>query len=379
MARRTVDLVAAGPPVPDVQDPAGPAWALASGLAARGHSVHIVFPGEAPKAPPDPAVSFTAISPVTAHLGSALGDAELARAAVRWLRPEADVVVRDPSGLGSLGHRAADRAVISFVRSLESAREDPAASGPKLTILRSKLLGWGGRHGVHHLEHEALSDATAICCATAAQRDRLRTEFDLPAERLRVVASAVPPGPPAPTREAARAALHVPSDADLAVVLPATDPADRRVVAPAVEAIRLTRRLFAGARLAVVGVPELQGPGVVAVPGREPASLAAALAAADVAVAGELAAEFDAAVVAAMRAGLPTLVRPSLDLGPGADGAVRTVVPTEPAALAAALAELFADAEARKALGEAARELAHRHDPDRLVAELEAGGVLGAA
>jgi len=376
MAPRTVDIVAAGPPSPDLYDPAAPAWALAAALAGRGHSVQVVFPGPAETPPPTAGVAVAPFPPVTAHVGTALGDAELTRAAAHHLRPDSQVIVRDPSGLGQIGLRRGRRPVVSFVRSL--AAEVAAVAAPS-GGLRSRLASWGDRHGVHRLEKEALEEASAICCASTAQRDRLRADYGIAPERLRVEPPAFAHGPEPPTRAAARRQLTVPDDIVLGVLLPPVDPATKGEATAALEAFARTRPIFPGARLAAVGFPEATGPGVVPLAGRDAGTVAAAVAAADVAVSFSTGSVLDPGLVAALRAGVATIVPPSADLGDGAEAAVRRAPLTDAGELASVVAELFADPEARLALGESGRQFARRFEPERLVQELETVGALGLA
>ncbi len=375
MASRTVDVVAAGPPPSDLYDPAAPAWALASGLAARGHSVQVTYPAAADAPAPPEGLLAVPFPAVTAHVGSPLGDAELTREAARHLRSTAEVVVRDPSGLGALGHRAGRRAVVAFVRDLVSDPAAPAAADG----WTAKLLGWGERRGIRRLEREALGEATAICCSSSAQRDRLATDYGVAPERLRVVAPAVAPAPEPPTREAARRHLVVPDDVLLAIVLPPVDPADASAPLPAVEAFRRTRPIFTGARLAVIGVPDAAGPGVLALPARDAATVALAAAAADVAIACASGSSLDPGVVVALRAGVPTIVAPSAPVGEEDEPSVRRAEIRDAGELASVLAELLADPDERHALGEKGRAYARRFEPERLAEELETAGALGAA
>lgn len=377
MSPRTVDIVAAGPASADLYDPAAPAWALAGGLAAKGHSVQVTFPGAEGTAAPGPGIAVAPFPPVTSHVGSILGDAELARSAAHRLRPEAQVIVRDPSGVGTLGLRRGHRPVVAFVRSLAVDEAGAAPTPAPADGLRSKLSSWGERRGARRLEREALEEANAICCVTAAQRDRLQADYRIPAERLRIAAPAVARGPTPPTREEARRRLEVPDDDPLAVLLPPVDPAATAEASPALEAFRRTRPIFAGARLVVVGVPGAAGPGVISVPRRDAEAVAAAAAAADVAVAYAPGRALDPGLIVALRAGVACVVGPSFDLGPGSESAVRRSPTADSGELASVLAELFADPEARRTLGEAGRAYAGRFDPERLAEELEAAGALG--
>jgi hypothetical protein len=323
-------------------------------------------------------VTVAPFSPVTAHVGTFLGDAELARSAGRRLRPGADVVVRDPAGLGSLGHHVGRHAVVAFVRGLASDAAAAAPPGPSGSGgFASRVLGWGERRGVKRLEREALSEATTVYCTTSAQGERLRQEFGIAPERLRVGSPAVPRGSEPPARDAARRQVGVPDDILLVTVLPPVDPTAVGAAAPAVEAFRRTRPIFPGARLAVLGTADAVGAGMLALPSREAGAIASAVTAADVAVAFSPPATLDPGLVLALRAGVATIVAPSVDLGDGADGVVRRAPTSDAGELASVLAELFADPEERRALGERARAFAKRFDPEHLASELETTGALG--
>ena len=379
MAARSVDIVASGPPSSDLYDPAAPAWALATGLAARGHSVQVIFPGPADTRPPAEGVTVAPFSPVTPHLGTPAGDAELTRAAVHHLRPQAEAIVRDPSGLGAIGLRRGRRPVVSFVRSLSIDQAAGGSDSPAPGGLAGKLAFWGARRGARRLERDSLLEASAICCETVPQRDRLVQDYRVAPERVRVAPPAVARGPAVPTREAARRKLSVPDDVLLAILLPPVDPAAGAAANPALEAFRRTRPIFPGARLGVVGLPGVTGPGVLAVPSRDADAVAVAAAAADVAVSFAPGTSLDPGLVVALRAGVPSVVAASLDLGAGAESAVRRAPTTDSAELASVLAELFADPEVRRTMAESARSFAQRFEPEHLAAELEATGALGAA
>jgi len=379
MAGRMIDVVAAGPASDDLYDPAAPAWALAAGLAAHGHSVRVTFPGPSEPATAVPAgVEAVPFPAVTAHVGTPLGDAELARTAARHLRPHAQVVVRDPSGLGALGHHTGHRPVVAFVRSL--AGDDVPAPAGKAPRFASKLFALGPHRGIRRLEKEALAEATMVCCTTSAQRDRLRSDYGIPSSRLRVVPPAVRLGSELPTREAARRTLTVPDDVPLVAVLPPTDPAATApAVAPAVEAYRRTRPIFTGARLVVLGTAEPYGPGITSLAARDAATIATGVAAADVVVATGDGGALDPGLVYALRAGAAVVVGPTIDLGEGASGTVRSSPLTDAGEVASVLAELVADPEARRRLGDQARAFARRFDPVELAQDLESAGALGAA
>ncbi len=375
MARRTIDVLAAGPPSTDLYDPASSGWALAGALAARGHDVQVVYPGPegAPGAPTG--VRATAFPPVTAHLGTVRGDAELARSGARHLRANAEIVLRIPAGAGALGGRPHGAPVVAFVQSLSGDAPPAKTSVGRVARIRARVTHWGERRDALHLEKEALTEAAAVYCAAPSLRDRLRAEYGLSAEQLRLASPAVGPAPTLPSRSDARRAVGVPDDVPLIAMFPTSEPLAE--VPPAVIAtFGRMRQLFVGCRLAAVGVPHAAAPGVVAIAGRDTAALAPVTGAADVGVVLERGPAPSAALALALRAGLPCVVAPGVDLGEGAEAAVRRADPEDPGALASALAELIADPPARAELGAAARRFAERFAAERLAAELEG---LGAA
>ena len=372
MAGRTIDVVAAGPPSADLYAPAAPAWALAAGLAERGHSVQVTFPGPKEGLSVPRGISVTPFPAVNPHLGSYLGDAEFGRMAGRLIRPTADVVVRDPSGLGPLGHRARRAPIAAFVRPIAGEAGNAAATGSRVRRLSSRVLAWRERRQVRRLEKEALAEATVIYCGTAAQVERLRSDYGLAAERFRVSAPVLALTHEVPEREKARRLVGVPDDVPLAIVLPPLDPSPAAVVAPALEAFQRIRPIFPGVRLAVLGVPRAVGPGVVSLPSRDAATVLAAVAAADVAIAFPAAPAVDPGLVAALRAGVPSVVDSAADLGEGSENAVRRVAIADSGELASVLAELLADRDEQRTLAEGARAFSSRFAPERLAEELEA-------
>jgi len=380
MARRAIDIVAAGPPSTDLYDPAAPTWALAACLAAHGHSVQVTFPGTREGVPAPTGVTTLPFPPVTAHVGSYLGDVELARAAGHHVRRTAELVVRDPAGLGALGHHGGrTRPVVSLVRSLVADAPGGVPTGPVVGRLVSRVLAWRERRDVRRLEREALAEATVVYSATLALRERLHQDYGVPLERVRVASPVVAPGPEAPGRAAARRLVGVPDDILLAVVLPPVEPTPTPSAAPALEAFRRTRPIFPGARLAVLGGPGPGGPGVVVLPARDAASVQPAIAAADVAISLPPAPRLDPGLVLALRAGVPCVAPLSTDVGEGSEKALRRAETSDSAELASVLAELLADPDERHALADAGREFVKRFEPERLALELETVGAPGAS
>ncbi|MGC2360186.1 MAG: hypothetical protein WA691_07805, partial [Thermoplasmata archaeon] len=122
MTSRTVDVVAAAPPSLDPYDPGAPAWALAGALAAQGDAVVVLHPSGPPASPPPPGTSAVPVDLPLRRPGAAVEGADFATAAARRLRKGADLVLRDPVGLGRLGlqrSRTGAPVVAAFVRGVE--------------------------------------------------------------------------------------------------------------------------------------------------------------------------------------------------------------------------------------------------------------------
>lgn len=378
MARRSVDVVAAGPPSADPFDPAASAWALAAALAARGDSVQVVHPGADGGATAPAGVVAVPIPAVTAHVGTFRGDAELARQAAHRLRPGADAVVRDPHGFGPIGHHGGGRRIVAFVRELAAEPDGAGADRPRRR-LRLPLERLGERGELRRLEREALEEASVVCCASTSLRDRLTRVHGIPGEQSRVLPPAVDGGSPPPERAAARRALAIPDDVPLVAVLSAPGPTREKLLAPAVDGFGRIRRIFPGSRLAVVGVPPPAVTGVVAAPGTDRASLVAAVSAADVGVVVGDGATVVPGLVLALRGGVACVATPGVDVGDATSSALRRADLTDPGEVASVLAELLSDPAERAAFGAAGRKVAERFDPGRLTDELERAGLLGGA
>ena len=371
MPARTVDVVAAGPPSDDLYDPAAPAWALAAGLTARGHSVQVIYPGAPNGAAPPPGVTATAFPGVTEHVGTYRGDAELAHLAGRHLRRGADLIVRDPAGFGPIGHHARSTRIVAFVRALSAASLAPEPTPASGTGFRSKLSWWGERRDAHHLEKEALREASVVYCSTSSMRESLHRAYGLLPGRLHIAPAPVAEAEEPVTRPAARRRLGVPDDVTVVAVLPIGGVATPASLAPALEAFARVRKIYPGSRLAVVGGPPTPPPGTIPVPDSHRSTVTSVCTAADVGLVIGGGAEAEGAFVLGLRAGLPFVAPPALDLGEAIDGGVRRADTGDPAELASALVGLIADTDERRALSESGRKLAERFRPVHVAEELE--------
>jgi hypothetical protein len=373
---RTIDLVAVGPCPRDPYDPAASAWALAAGFAAGGDTVRVLHPaGPAGTAPPE-GVAATIVDVPLRRPGAVVEGAALTLAAGRRIRPDADLVVRDPFGLGRLGLEGRKRGaptVVGVVHRLELMTYDTESSRRTSTSLFDRVDTWRDRRTVRRLERVALDEAQHLVYDSPELPDALAREYGISAGRLRPVPPSVLAGGARPSRDAARKSLHLPLDVPVVVApLSSEDPlvsgADR-----VREAFRRMRSLFAGARLVVVGGTAPTEPGVSSVPDRDRETFERAFAAGDVALVAPSAAGFDPGVILSLRAQCPVIVGPGVrfPLDPGR--AVRTVGSDDPADLAAALAELLADTRERRDLSVAGERYADRFDPERVAGMVSDG------
>jgi len=373
---RTIDLVAVGPCPRDPYDPAASAWALAAGFAAGGDAVRVLHPaGPAGAEPPDGVVATLLEVPLR-RPGALVEGATLTQAAGRRIRPGADLVVRDPFGLGRLGlegRKGSLPTVVGVVHRLELITYDAETSRRTGTSLFERVDTWRDRRAVRRLERGALEEAQHLVYDSPELPEVLAREYGISAGRLRPVPPSVRDSGTRVSREEARKGMHLPLDVPVVVApLSSEDPllsGANRVR----DAFRRMRSLFAGARLVVVGGTAPSEPGVSALPDRDSSTFERAFAAGDVALVAPSAVGFDPGVILSLRAKCPVIVGPGVrfPLDPG--GAVRTVASDDPAELAAALAELLADTRERRELSVAGARYADRFHPERVAAMVSEG------
>jgi len=373
---RTIDLIAVGPCPRDPYDPAASAWALAAGFAADGDEVRVLHPAGLAGAEPPDGVVATLLDVPLRRPGALVEGATLTQAAGRRIRPGADLVVRDPFGLGRLGldgRKGTTPAVVGVVHRLELITYDAESSHRTSTSLFERVDTWRDRRAVRRLERGALDEAHHLVYDSPELPEVLAREYGISAGRLRPVPPSVRDSGLLPTREAAREQMHLPLDVPVVVApLSSEDPlvsgADR-----VREAFRRVRSLFAGARLVVVGGSAPSEPGVSSLPDRDSATFERAFAAGDVALVAPSAIGFDPGVILSLRANCPVIVGPGVrfPLDPG--GAVRSVASDDPAELAAALAELLADRRERRELSVVGERYADRFHPERVATMISDG------
>ena len=381
MTSRRVDVIASGPPASDPYDPAAAGWALAAGFAARGDSVAVIRPAAPATAPPPDGTADVPVELPLRRPGAAVEGAEFSTAASRRLRPDVELVLRVPSGLGRLGLRRGNRTgpvVGAFVREVELAAFDRERQGRPSTGLRDRLDTWRDRRAVRRLEAAALREADRLFYDSVGLPEELRREYALPERQFRPALPPVAHLPDPPSRADARASFRIPADVPVVAALAALERADLAGIDRAREAFRRVRSFFPGARLIVVGSSAPAEPGVAVAETRDAATFSRALAAADVAVFARPAPGFDPGVVLALRAGRCVIVGPGVRLPLDPAAAVRAVPSDDPGDLASALAELLADPAARRALGSAGEKYAVPFDPARVAEVVSTATAFGA-
>jgi len=374
MAGRTVDVVALGPPPLDPYQPAASAWALAAALSARGDDVRVLHLLGSVSGPVPPGIVGVPVEIPLRRPGGPGELAEFANAAGHQLRKNADLILRDPVGLGALGMRRSRTGppiVGAFARSVEilsfdGDRKDRPAAG-----LVDRFDTWLDRRSVRRLERSAVAEADRLFYDGREVAEAFAKEYAIPDRKLSMVPMAVPTLPPLPERSASRQDLRIPPDVPVVVAPTAFEEPDPSGVDRVLEAFRRVRPFFPGVRLVVAGTAAPSDPGVVSLPDRSATSLANALAGADVAVFARRARGFDPGVVLAARAHLPPIVLPNALLPVDPAGGVRVAASDDPGDLASVLAELLADPSTQKDVGRKASKFAESFLPERVAAEVE--------
>ncbi len=373
MSPRTVDLIAGGPPVADPYDPGASAWALAEGFARAGHSVRVLYPGNGGEsAGPDPSLPA---APFDGGAGPP-GSLEAARAASRALRPDAEVVVRDPMGFGTIDHarRSGGPSVLGVVRAAPSLFLGLEPPGPERPGLLGRWGAWSARRAHRRLGRSAVDALDRLYADTPELGARLESEYGVDAARALATSAPVGRGSPPPSRAEARRALTVPDDVPVIVLLAPSPRADAPELAKVREAFVGLRPIFPGVRLVALGVSSFAGPGISTAPRRDGAAFASALLAADLAVLPGPTLGIDPGLVLALRAGVAAVALARGPLPADLAAAVRSVPSDDARDLASTLTELLADPGARAELAQAGPPVARRFDPEEVANSLLGDG-----
>jgi glycosyltransferase involved in cell wall biosynthesis len=307
--------------------------------------------------------------------------AEFASAAGRQLRKKVDLVLRDPTGLGSLGvprTRRGPPLVAAFVRAVELHLFEGEHTARPLAGFVDRLDTWLDRRSVRRLERAALQEADRLFFDTPEVANALKEEYAVPDRKLVALAPAVGALPALPSRDASRQNLRIPPDVPVVVAPTAFEAPEPSGLDRVLEAFRRVRPFFPGVRLVVAGSPAPSDPGVIALVDRQMETLSDALAAADVAVFARRVPGFDPGVVLAARAGVLPIVLPDARFPPDPAGGIRVSASVDPGDLASVLAELLADPAAQKEGGKAATRFAEAFLPERVAAALDGAIAPGA-
>jgi hypothetical protein len=369
MSSRTVDVVAAGPPSSDPYDPAQPAWILASALASDGDSVVVLHPSGPNGTPPPAGVTGVPIEVPLRHPGAPVEGAEFATLAAKRVRKAADVVLRDPAGLGKLGlHRPKGHGPLlaAFVRGIEMDLFERERTGHAPNGFRDRLDTWVDRRSVRRLEELALREADRLFYDAAGLPSDLLKRYGIPERRFHAALPPVAPLDLPDSREEARASFRIPADVPVVVAPAPFDRPEPSGTDRAREAYRRVRAFFPGSRLIVVGTTAPAESGVAVAPERDAATFARGLAAADVAVFDRRVPGFDPGVILALRAGKCVLTGPNVHLPVDPANAVRRVASDDPGEFASVLAEVLADPAERRALTDEGMRYAEAFDPGRV-------------
>jgi glycosyltransferase involved in cell wall biosynthesis len=374
MPGRTVDIVAVGPPPHDPYDPAASAWGLAAALAVRGDDVRVLhLPGsDADRVPPG--VAAVPVQIPLRRPGGPHEPAEFATAAGRLLRKKVDWVLRDPSGLGSLGLSRSRRGgplVAGFVRAVELRTYEGERTGRPVAGVVDRFDTWLDRRSVRRLERSAIAEADRLFYDAPEVARALAEEYAVPERKLLLLPPAVPSLPPFPSRESARQDLRIPPDVPVVVAPAAFEAPEPSGLDRVLDAFRRVRPFFPGVRLVVCGAPAPTDPGVISVPDRRAETLADALASANVAIFARRAPGFDPGMVLAARAGVPPIVLPDARIPLDPAGGLRIAASVDPGDLASVLAELLADPAGQKTVGRAATRFAEAFLPDHVATALD--------
>jgi hypothetical protein len=372
MASRTVDVVAAAAPSRDPYAPGATAWTIATALARAGDQVVVLHPAMRDAAPPPAEVTSVPLELAMRHPGAAAEGAELAAAAGRRVRATAELVVRDPVGLGGLGlRRSAGRGplVAGFVRALELATYDELRAGASAGF-RDRLDRWRDRRSVRRLEDLALHESDRLFVDDPSLSRRLAAEYGIAPGRIRPTVPPVPSPAPPPSADDARGGFRIPTDVPVVVAPAAFESPEASGTDRSREAFRRVRSFFPGARLILTGTTAPAEAHVTVAPERDSETLARAIAAADVAVFDRRAPGFDPGAILALRAGRAVVVGAGVRFPVDPGEAVRTLASDDPGEFASVLAELLADPAARRPMAAAGVAYARRFEPQRVAEEL---------
>ncbi|HYK93159.1 MAG TPA: glycosyltransferase family 4 protein [Thermoplasmata archaeon] len=370
-----VEFLATAPPTDPTSGLSRGVWELASTLAARQHTVRVLYPSPGLEPPPAKTGAVPVPVPVLNVPRRPFGrDITIGRNASTLVDPSADLLVGNDEKAGALDARLTrpegrpvfamsvhDVALHTFdtLRPLEPNRG-----------MRQRLGNFLDRRTLRSLEGRALSRARLILVGSELNRKLLGEYYEVHPRRVRLLPHGVPDPLDVGSRADARLALHVPQDVPLVTFVGRN--AERQGLPIALEAFRRIRVFFPGARFAVVGSSPKTEPGVLSLGVVDEATKARVLRAADVFLFPARYEGFGLAPREAMRYGVPAVVSAHVPLeGIPAPQAIRVVSSDDPADYASELAELFADPALAHALGAAGKKAADEFSYARMADHFE--------
>jgi glycosyltransferase involved in cell wall biosynthesis len=368
-----IDVLGNPPPDPTTAGLDRALWELGAGLVARGHRVRILYATPTPTVPPPYRGVEGVPIPVVASQRRPVPQAvEIGKAAGDCLATDTQVLLGTDERVGAIKTPARGRgpSLALYLNSVPSDRATRAPTDGSGRGLLDRLGGWMDQRTLRRLESESLGRAAVVMAASTSTRDRLTQLHKLPAGKVSVLPPALPEPDTSDTRENARLALRIPQDVPVAAFMGHRP--EPQGLAIALEAFRRSRVFFPGARFLVVGSAPKQDPGVLPLGVCDEATKGRALRAADLFLFPSLEAGPAYAVTEAMRYGLPAIVSQRVVLeGAEPKRQFRSVATDDPGDYAAEFAELFADPNLRRRIGEAGRLFADQFTAARSAAAFE--------
>ncbi len=357
-----VEFLATSPPDDPTSGLSRTVWELAGQLAARKHSVRVLYPSPSLDRPPSvPAIEPVPIPVLEVPRRPFGRDIVVGRNASALLDPTADLVVGNDEKAGALDPkftRPSGRPVFAMmVHDVALHTFDTLRPLEPRRGLRQSVGNFLDRRALKGLEGRALSRARLVLVLSELNRSLLRKYYPLPAQRVHLLPGGVPDPLDVGSKADARMALHVPLDVPLVAFI-GRNP-ERQGLPLALEAFRRIRVFFPGARFAVVGSSPPTEPGVLSLGVVDERAKARVLRAADVFLFPTRYEGFGIAPREAMRYGVPVIASRHVPReGIDAPGALRVVASDDPGDYASELAELLADPALARRTGEAGKRAA---------------------
>jgi glycosyltransferase involved in cell wall biosynthesis len=332
-------------------------WELAAELKARGHEPRVLYPSEGGATPaPYRGVPHVPVPVQRTHRRPFGRDIEAGQRASELLDPRADVVVGNDEKAGTLAlPRRAGRPArrVQVVHDVALHTFDTLRPPDLDRGLRQRIGNLLDRWTLRRLERRALVRADLVIAASELNRELLSRYYGLNGPGVALLPHGVPEPVEVGTREAARAALHLPPRAPVVLFVGRTP--GRQGLPTALAAFRRARARQADLTFVVVGSRLPPEEGVVSLGVVDEATKGRAFRAADVFLFPSRYEGYGLAPREAMRYGLATVVSSHVPMDGAGPTVVRIVASDEPEAWAEELGRLLEDPSSRAALAAAGR------------------------